>query len=172
MSIERVQLQASKGLYGGSNYLGDNSNNPIVALTGGNLYSTGISADGYILSYGNNATGQFGNNDFGSEYLPVYVHGVGDVGLLNVLLNNQAPSARTVPAVNRITFTSANLNAIVNANVLSTSVSFEYGLTTAYGSVVNVPGSLLGEADSFRKAMIMGLTPHKTYHFRVWAIKC
>lgn len=57
----------------------------------------------------------------------------------------------------------------MDANYSSTTVSFEYGLTISYGSV-NVSGVLLGHADSFKKVTITGLTPHKTYHFRVRAI--
>lgn len=53
---------------------------------------------------------------------------------------------------------------------LSTAISFEYGLTNAYGSTVNVTGALLGNADSFRRAALSGLAPHKTYFYRVKAV--
>lgn len=43
-------------------------------------------------------------------------------------------------------------------------------MTTAYGSLASIAGPLLGDADSFKKVIIAGLTPHKTYHYRVRAI--
>ena len=79
-----------------------------------------------------------------------------------------APDARTVSA-NRVTYTSAILNALVNANSLSTTIIFEYGLTTSYGSSISIPGTLLGAADSFRKVNLTNLMAHKVYHFRVVA---
>ncbi|MBK7958372.1 MAG: hypothetical protein IPK03_09785 [Bacteroidetes bacterium] len=77
------------------------------------------------------------------------------------------PTARTVPA-NRITFTSATLNTIVNAQNLATTIKFEYGLTTSYGDSVILPVQT-GFLDSFKKAKITGLIPHRTYHYRVVA---
>lgn len=50
------------------------------------------------------------------------MHGVNDAGYLNVLNNVQAPSAGTCPA-NRITFTSATLNSLVDANQLPTNIT-------------------------------------------------
>ncbi|MBK7958379.1 MAG: hypothetical protein IPK03_09820 [Bacteroidetes bacterium] len=105
---------------------------------------------------------------FTQRNTPVFVHGVGDTGYLNVLKNAKTPTIRTVPAT-RVTFTSATLNSVVNPNVLPTSISFEYGLTTAYGNIISIPGLLTGDADSFRKVNITGLIPHRTYHYRVRA---
>ncbi|MBK7958375.1 MAG: hypothetical protein IPK03_09800 [Bacteroidetes bacterium] len=162
-------IRVLKGAYGGTTYLGDKLNNPIVMIGAGEGHNIATDAKGYLYSFGWNPYGQLGNNSLVSRNIPVIVGGINNVGNLNVLENYEAPIVRTVPA-NRITFTGATLNALVNASVLPTTVSFEYGLTTAYGNIVNVPGVVVGDADSFRKAAITGLTPHKTYHYRVRAI--
>ncbi|MCF8428673.1 MAG: hypothetical protein K9G64_00965, partial [Bacteroidia bacterium] len=81
----------------------------------------------------------------------------------------QVPTVKPVPA-NRITYNSAKLNALVNPNNLATTISFEYGLTTTYGSSVNVSGTSTGNITLFKTLAITGLTAGKTYHFRVKAI--
>ena len=53
----------------------------------------------------------------------------------------QVPTSVSVIAT-RITFEKATLNARVNPNGASTTVSFEYGLTTSYGSAASVSGTI------------------------------
>ncbi len=78
-----------------------------------------------------------------------------------------SPSATTLAAT-AITTNGATLNGLVNANSNTTTVTFEYGLTTAYGSTVNaVPSSVTGSANTNVAATITGLTPNSTYNFRV-----
>jgi hypothetical protein len=63
--------------------------------------------------------------------------------------------------------TSAQLNATVNANNASTAVTFQYGLTVAYGTTVpGVPTPMLGNTAVATLANITGLTPSTLYHFR------
>ncbi len=65
----------------------------------------------------------------------------------------------------------ATLNGTVNANNLSTAVSFEYGLTTAYGTVVPaIPPTVTGNTVTNVSAIITGLAVGTTYHFRVKGI--
>jgi len=47
----------------------------------------------------------------------------------------QVPTATTSLATN-ITITSSVLNGIINANFLSTIVTFDYGTTTSYGQTI------------------------------------
>jgi uncharacterized protein (TIGR02145 family) len=69
-----------------------------------------------------------------------------------------------------ITSTSATLNGIVNANDLETAVTFEYGSSTAYGSMVNaIPAIVAGHYNVSVKAAVTGLTPGIQYHFRIKA---
>jgi len=79
------------------------------------------------------------------------------------------PTALTTEA----TFIKTNgalLNGVINANNLSTSISFEYGLTTSYGNTVTASQSpILGSIDTSVSALISGLTDSTTYHYRVIA---
>jgi len=80
------------------------------------------------------------------------------------------PSAGTIPA-SGIGETETTLNGLVNANNADTSVTFEYGTTTSYGTTIAaVPGAVTGGADTPVSASITGLTPNTLYHFRVKAI--
>jgi uncharacterized protein (TIGR02145 family) len=64
----------------------------------------------------------------------------------------------------------AYLSGTVNANILTTSVSIEYGPTNSYGNIVNVIQSLVGFRNTTVGADITGLTPGTLYHFRVNAV--
>jgi len=62
----------------------------------------------------------------------------------------------------------ATLNGTVNANNQSTAVTFEYGLTTSYGSVVaGVPATVTGNTVTPITANISGLMPNTVYHYRI-----
>ena len=78
-----------------------------------------------------------------------------------------APTAITNSATN-ITATSAMLNGTVNPNNLSTTVKFEFGTTTSYGSEIAVtPSSVSGTSAMAVSAMLTGLVPNTLYHYRV-----
>lgn len=91
--------------------------------------------------------------------------GYGDAVSFRTL--GQLPSATTRPAAN-ITTSAAVLNGRVNPNNLSTSVKFEYGLTTSYGSTITVAQSpLAGNTITDVSAGISELTQGTAYHFRI-----
>ncbi len=79
-----------------------------------------------------------------------------------------APTATTAAATSLST-TGATVNGTVTANGASTTVNFDYGLTTGYGSNVAAAQSPLGAAASNAavSAALSGLTCNTTYHFRV-----
>ena len=80
------------------------------------------------------------------------------------------PTAATEPAAN-ITKTTATLNGTVNSSDLSTTVTFEYGTTTSYGSTVTAFQSpVTGDSITHVSADISGLTSITYYHFRVTAV--
>lgn len=83
-----------------------------------------------------------------------------------------ASSASTSPA-SGVTTTSATLNGLVNANNLSASVVFEYGLTASYGSSINAtPASVTGSGNTSVNAVVSGLAPGTLYHYRVKSSNC
>ena len=76
----------------------------------------------------------------------------------------------TTSLANHITTAGVTLNATLNSkgNANTVTTSFEYGLTTNYGTtVVGNPSSLTNPGDFFTN--ITGLTPGETYHFRARA---
>jgi LPXTG-site transpeptidase (sortase) family protein len=76
--------------------------------------------------------------------------------------------AVTTDAATNLTATTATLNGSVNAHGADATVTFEYGLTTAYGTSAIFAGNpVTGAADLPVDAAIGGLAPGTTYHFRV-----
>jgi len=80
------------------------------------------------------------------------------------------PTAAT-NAASAIGATSATLNGTVSSNGASTTATFQYGLTTGYGSTVTAAQSPLaaGASGAATSAPITGLTCNTPYHFRVVA---
>jgi hypothetical protein len=75
------------------------------------------------------------------------------------------PVVITNPATN-VTNSSATLKATVNPHGLSTSVYFQYGRTTSYGS--RTPNQTkTGNTYQTVGANISGLSAGTTYHFRI-----
>jgi len=80
------------------------------------------------------------------------------------------PPSATTQNASGITLTSATLNGLVNANGLSTTITFEYGTSTSYGTTVDgVPGNASGTSNTAVTAALTGLTGNTIYHFRVKA---
>jgi phosphodiesterase/alkaline phosphatase D-like protein len=81
------------------------------------------------------------------------------------------PPTATTNAASGVSTTGATLNGMVNANGSSTTVTFEYGFTTAYDRTVDAtPGTVTGTANTAVNVAVSGLTPNMTYHFRVRAV--
>ena len=82
----------------------------------------------------------------------------------------QVPTVTTLSATN-LTVTSVTLNGSVNANYLSTVVTFEYGTTTSYGSTISATQSpVTGNTNASVSADISGLTTGTIYHYRIKAV--
>jgi hypothetical protein len=78
------------------------------------------------------------------------------------------PPTVVTTAATGLTSNSATVNGTVNANIMNTTVTFEYGLTTAYGSTVaGVPPLVTGNTATAVSAGLTGLLPGNTYHYRV-----
>jgi hypothetical protein len=81
------------------------------------------------------------------------------------------PTAASNPA-SLIIQTGTTLNGTVSANNAATTVTFEYGPTSAYGTTVTAAQSplVLTAANTTVSAAISGLTCNSVYHFRVVAL--
>ncbi|MEI6207072.1 MAG: BspA family leucine-rich repeat surface protein [Desulfuromonadales bacterium] len=78
------------------------------------------------------------------------------------------PPIVTTGAASGITTTGATLNGTVNANSYSTTVTFEYGTDTSYGTTVTAAESpVSGAGASSVSQAISGLAHATTYHYRV-----
>ena len=80
------------------------------------------------------------------------------------------PTVETTPADN-ISSTMAILHGLVNANNLSSIVSFEYGTTDTYGNTMQaVESPVTGNSNTQVHDTIAPLTPNTQYHFRIKAV--
>ena len=88
---------------------------------------------------------------------------------VNMTFTTPGPPPTVVTnAATSITTTGATLNGTVNANGASTTVTFEYGLTTAYGSTIaGVPGTVTGNTVTAVTGALTGLLSNTLYHFRI-----
>lgn len=143
---------------------------------------------GLTTSYGSTATSSLGtcSNNTG---VPVAITGLacGSLYHFKLTATNSAgtgsgsdqsftTSACTTPAVttnaaSSISGTGATLNGTVNGNGASTTVSFNYGLTTSYGSTVTASQSPLAfnTGSTAVTGALTGLTCGTSYHFQVTA---
>ena len=164
------------------------SGKTITGIASGQYHCAVTCSDGTVATWGYNGSGQLGSPAVGNPSLtsrstvPVAV----DLSLLKAgervvrlttgcvssanfiqIGSPPLPVATALPA-SQISDTSAFLNGSVNANGTATSVSFEYGLTTDYGSTIgSIPGNVSGTAAQAVGRPINGLLPGTTYHFRV-----
>ena len=129
-----------------------------------------------------NFSSDVGRTTFNSVTDPWCFLSQGSNGLLNISNITSAGSTisftlnqNTLPLVStgtatEVTSSSATLHGIVNANSSSTTIYFEYGTTTSYGSTISAtPGSATGNQNVSVAASINNLSANTTYNFRLVA---
>jgi uncharacterized protein (TIGR02145 family) len=163
-----------------------------TASSGGNITSDGgadVTARGVCWSLNEDPTisdsktndgngiGQFVsnlNNLTGGSTYHVRAYATNTVGTsygadLTFTTLGQVPEAITQGAT-YILLTGATLNGTVNANDLTTTVTFEYGTTTAYGQSANATQSpITGTSITAISCELAGLSEGTIYHFRIKA---
>ena len=98
------------------------------------------------------------NNDADENPYTFVISGTGTV----------TPPTVTTDAATGVSSSGATLNGTVNANNDSTTVTFEYGLTTSYGTTVTADQSpVTGSVDTAVSKAITGLSATTLYHYRV-----
>ncbi len=106
------------------------------------------------------ATVRVASNDATENPFRIAVSGAGLSGV---------PSTVTQMATS-VTRYAAMLNGSVTANEADATVTFDYGLTTSYGSsLAATPSIVTGTSTTAVSARLSGLTPGTTYHYRTKA---
>lgn len=140
------------------------SSTPTVALPTKTINGTGPGA------FTSNITGLANGTTYYVRAYATNQAGTGYGNELSFLAGAAAPAAITSSAIPVGTST-ATLNGSVNANNLTTTVTFEYGTTTSYGLTVNaIQNPVTGSSVTPVSATVTGLSPSTTYHFRVKAV--
>ncbi len=103
----------------------------------------------------------------GTAYADRAIHPFSADGTLYAQWSNAAPPSASTSAASGVTTTSATLNGTVNANGNSTTVTFQYGTTVAYGSSITATQSPVnGSTGTAVSASLSGLSCNTTYHYR------
>lgn len=93
-----------------------------------------------------------------------------DMTFQTSVIANQPPPTAIVGTPANVTGIAAQFTGLVNAKGDATSVSFEYGTTTAYGqTIAATPATVTGTTDVAVSGQAVGLQPNTTYHYRVKA---
>ncbi|MEI7953810.1 MAG: cadherin-like beta sandwich domain-containing protein [Verrucomicrobiota bacterium] len=136
--------------------------------------------DGSLVAWGYNGSGQLGDNSTTNRSTPILVTistlrtgervaavCAGSSHSLAWIASPLAPTVTTQPAT-EVADISATLNGQVMANGTATTVTFEYGRTTAYGMIVAAtPDTITGTTPAAVSGDLSGLLSGTTYHFRL-----
>ena len=154
----------------------------VLAVAAALYHNLALCADGTVAAWGNNSAGQFGNNSTTSSRVAVLVDtsGLGTAERLVALdggwyhslamVASAPPPVAVTLAATGITDTGATLNGGTDANGNSATISFEWGLGTAYGSIVAATPKTVQAANSAPvSAALDGLLSGATYHYRIVA---
>lgn len=88
-------------------------------------------------------------------------------GIEAVVGPNFTPPVVTTTAATVTNAVSATVNGTINASGNTVTSSFEYGLTTSYGTTVSgTPASVTGSTTTAISSALTGLSPSTTYHYR------
>ncbi|MBI4926457.1 MAG: choice-of-anchor D domain-containing protein [Anaerolineae bacterium] len=149
-----------------ANHLGDPVDGGKVTFTApASGASASLSTSPVTISGGKASITATANGTTGVYQVTASANGAANV---NFSLTNAIPSSAVTNAATLVTKTSATLNGTVNPNGLNTSVSFQYGLDTSYGTTVTASESPLSGSGSVAVHVdLSGLSPDTTYHFRV-----
>ncbi|MHA3770083.1 RCC1 domain-containing protein [Verrucomicrobiota bacterium sgz303538] len=156
----------------------------VVSIVAGGTHSLALCSDGTVATWGYNAYGQLGNDTPLQSTVPVVVSSsplaTGErysaalssstaTHNLGLIASPPAPVVTSLSTTN-LTSDSVVLNSTVNASSGSATVSFDYGLDTAYGNTITgTPSPVTGSAETAVSAYLASLKPDTTYHYRVRA---
>jgi len=121
---------------------------------------------GYLQDYSNPVTGLNPATTYHYRAAGTTLSGWGYGQDMSFTTGTPPPAVVTLGATS-ITHGTATLNGTVNPNGASSTVYFQWGATTNYGSITTQTG--VNAAESFT-ANLTGLPPNTTYHYRITAL--
>ena len=159
------------------------SGKTVDALRVGGAHVLARCTDGTVAAWGYNSNGQLGLGSTADSNVPaditnsgilagraVVALAAGNIHSLALIAPPLAP-ALTATAATSVTTTGATLNGTVNPFGTSATVSFAYGLTTAFGTTVAAtPSPVSGSSPIAVSANLTGLTPGTTYYYQLTAV--
>jgi len=150
-------------------YVADNGNDTVRRATSAGVVTTVGGLAGYTGTVDGSGTAARFDLPLGIAATSYGLLFLSDTGNERISMGTTGTlSTPVTTAASTLTTTGATLNGTVNANGSSTVVSFDYGLTTAYGTTVaGTPTPVTGSSATVVSAAITGLSPGTTYHFRV-----
>lgn len=113
------------------------------------------------------ATLTINSNDADEAPFTITLNATGAPAVLPTAATNAATALGFATGTG-VDIATATLNGTVDANGQPRTVSFDYGLTIAYGTNVDAtPATLSTTGATPVSALLTGLPPHTTYHYRV-----
>jgi alpha-tubulin suppressor-like RCC1 family protein len=162
-------------------YVGALAGKSLRAVIGNGSYFHAITTEGSMVGWGANYYGQIGNGNNLTSDTPsqvstaalrqgeVFVDGSSASFHTLALVASPLQSPATL-APTGISGTSATLRGTVTPNSNAVSLRFEYGTDTSYGGTATAsPATASGLATAAPIAILSGLTPGTTYHYRLVA---
>ncbi len=129
-------------------------------IAGGNTYTIALKSDGTVWAWGQNDYGSLGDGTTTNRATHVQVSG------FNVY--STSPTVTTGSATN-VTSIAAALNGTANANGLSTTAWFNYGISSGSYTGTSTTQSLNGSSDTTVSISVSGLSSSITYYYRIAA---
>ncbi len=153
-----------------------NANN-LLELVDGGMISFTVPASGAsavlsnsqaLISGGAASITATANDTMGSYTVEASANG--SASILGFSLSNIDAPGVMVGAATAITTHGATLNGTVNAKNASSTITFDFGLDTSYGSTASASESpVFGMDETPVSAVLTNLAPNTTYHYRVTA---
>jgi len=180
-----LAYNSALGRFEPANSSADGSETKVQAGTNVTVTGTGTTASPYIINSagGGSITPGTTTGDIlywnGTAWILLHPGTTGQVLAINgsnipawqnATATNLLPPTAASLAASSVQITTATLNGTVNANGLSTTVVFEWGLTNAYGSNATATQSpVTGTSDVAVSANLTGLQGNTTCHYRIKA---
>ncbi|MFZ2277983.1 MAG: cadherin-like beta sandwich domain-containing protein [Prosthecobacter sp.] len=151
----------------------------VTGISAGYIHSVATCSDGTLAAWGSNVFGQAAVPPATSKQLAPYATPrtalppaemyatvvTGPASAHSLALAATPPPTVTSLSATAVTTTSVTLNGTVNASSGYITTSYDYGLTTAYGTS-RVGSAAFGGSTLSTQVMLTGLAPGTTYHFR------